>query len=212
PLSSRAADPIAWRNTLRLVTGQSLARIDHRGLQLHRLTQAILRDQLTPARAAAVRARCEAILGAGDPGPAHDPAAWPLWARLMPHLLAADLAATSDPGLRALASEVHWYLRERGEYSRSRDLASALHRQWRQRPGEDDLDTLRIGHAHAAALIRMGNAVAARELDEDILARRRRLLGDDHFETLRSANTLACDLRGLGQVQAARELDEDTLA
>ena len=53
---------------------------------------------------------------------------------------------------------------------------------------------------------------AARELDEDTLARSRRVLGEDHPSTLSSANNLAIDLRNLGEYQAARELDEDTLA
>ena len=58
----------------------------------------------------------------------------------------------------------------------------------------------------------MGRYAAARELDEDTLARRRRVLGEDHPGTLDSANNLALDLRVLGEVQAARELNEDTLA
>ena len=62
-LAARAADPLAWRQTLAHMSRQSLARVDHRGLQMHRLTQAILRDRLTPARAAAARA-----LHRGDPG------------------------------------------------------------------------------------------------------------------------------------------------
>ena len=49
-LAARAADPLAWRQTLAHLTRQSLARVDQRGLQLHRLTQAILRDRLTPPR------------------------------------------------------------------------------------------------------------------------------------------------------------------
>jgi hypothetical protein len=67
-LAARAADPLAWRQTLAHMSRQSLARIDHRGLQMHRLTQAILRDRLTPARAAATRECTEAILAASDPG------------------------------------------------------------------------------------------------------------------------------------------------
>ena len=53
---------------------------------------------------------------------------------------------------------------------------------------------------------------AARELDEDTLARSRRVLGQDHPSTLTSANNLAADLRDLGEYQAARDLDQDTLA
>ena len=61
-LAARAADPLAWRQTLAQLTRQSLARIDQRGLVLHRLTQAILRDRLTPEQAAATRA-----MQRGDP-------------------------------------------------------------------------------------------------------------------------------------------------
>ena len=96
-LAARAADPLAWRQTLAHLARQSLARIDHRGLVMHRLTQAILRDRLTSAQAAATRECAEAILAAGNPGDADNPATWPRWARLVPHLLAADLAATDSP-------------------------------------------------------------------------------------------------------------------
>jgi Domain of unknown function (DUF4062)/Tetratricopeptide repeat/NB-ARC domain len=39
-LAARAADPVAWRQTLAVLTGPSLARVDPRGLVMHRLTQA----------------------------------------------------------------------------------------------------------------------------------------------------------------------------
>ena len=95
-LAARAADPLAWRQTLAQLARQSLARIDQRGLQLHRLTQAILRDRLTPEQAAATRRRTEAILAASDPRDPANPVTWPRWARLMPHLIAADLTATDN--------------------------------------------------------------------------------------------------------------------
>jgi len=53
---------------------------------------------------------------------------------------------------------------------------------------------------------------AARDLDQDTLARRRRVLGDDHHSTLASAGNLAADWRMLGDVQAARDRGHDTLA
>ena len=65
-LAARAADPLAWRQTLARLVRQSLARIDQRGLVMHRLTQAILRDRLTGEQAAA-RERSEAILAAAYP-------------------------------------------------------------------------------------------------------------------------------------------------
>ena len=78
--------------------------------------------------------------------------------------------------------------------------------------GEDHPGTLASATGLAVDLRALGETQAARELDEDILARYRRVLGEDHPDTLISASNLAIDLRALGETQAARELDEDTLA
>ncbi len=210
-LAARAADPLAWRQTLARLSGQSLARVDHRGLQLHRLTQAILRGRLTPALAAATRSCTEAILAAGDPGDPPDPDTWARWARLLPHVLAADLAATDSPALRELVRRACWYLIERGDFRTPRDLMSTLRQQWRGRLGEDHQHTLMAAHYLAWTLFDLGRYAEASDLNKDTLARRRRVLGDDHPETLNSAHNLAMDLRMLGDARAARDLDRDTL-
>jgi transcriptional regulator with XRE-family HTH domain len=210
-LAVRAADPLAWRQTLAHMTRQSLARIDHRGLQMHRLTQAILRERLTPAQAAATRKYAEALLAASDPGDMPNPATWPRWARLTPHVLAADLAATGNPALRELAGHTCWYLLERGDIRTAHDLASGLHQHWRDRLGEDHPHTLTAAHYLARTLLEMGRHAESRDLNHDTLARRRRVLGHDHLDTLYSAHNLAINLRKLGDVQAARDLNQDTL-
>ena len=66
-LAARVADPLGWRQTLAHLARQSLARVDQRGLVMHRLTQAILRDRLPAEQAAATRACSEAILAASRP-------------------------------------------------------------------------------------------------------------------------------------------------
>ena len=210
-LAARAADPLAWRQTLAHMTRQSLARIDHRGLQMHRLTQAILRDRLTPAQAAATRKYAEALLAASDPGDTPNPVTWPRWARLTPHVLAADLAATDTPALRELARHTCWYLLERGDTRTAHDLASGLHQQWRERLGEDHAHTLTAAHYLAWTLLEMGRHAESRDLNRDTLDRRRRVLGADHPDTLYSAHNLAINLRTLGDVQAAHDLNHDTL-
>ena len=65
--------------------------------------------------------------------------------------------------------------------------------------GEDHPDTLTSANNLAIDLRALGDHQAARELDEDTLARRRRVLGEDHPDTLTSANNLAVDLRALGE-------------
>jgi Tetratricopeptide repeat len=209
-LAARAADPLAWRQTLAHLARQSLARVDYRGLQMHRLTQAILRDRLTPACASAMRKRTEAILAASDPGDPPDPATWARWAQLLPHVLAGDLAATDNPALRQLVRRACWYLIERGDARTPRDLMSHLRQQWRDRLGQDHEDTLMAAHYLAWALLEMGRYAEARDLNQDTLAGRRRVLGEDHPDTLNSAHNLALVLRMLGELRAARDLNQDT--
>ena len=210
-LAARAADPLAWRQTLAHLADQSLARIDQRGLVMHRLTQAILRDRLTPAQAAVTREHVEAILATSNPRNPYNPATWPRWAQLMPHLLAADLAATSNPDLRWMACNACWYLLARGDTRTVHDLANDLREHWHERFGDDDEHTLTVTYYVAWALREMGSYADARGLDQDTLERRRRVLGEDHPSTLQSAASLAIGLRALGEVEAARDLDQDTL-
>jgi len=211
-LGARAADPLAWAQTLAHLARQSLGRIDQRGLVMHRLTQAVLRDRLTPEQAAASRECSEAILAAADPRDPGNPVTWPRWAQLMPHLLAADLPATDSPGLRWMACNACRYLLSRGDTRTAHDLAANLRQHWRNRLGGDHENTCLAATYLAWALRDMGRYAEARELDEDTLARYRRVLGEGHPNTLNLANNLAANLRGLGEYQAARELDEDTLA
>ena len=78
--------------------------------------------------------------------------------------------------------------------------------------GDDHPDTLRTVGNLASDLRALGDAEAARTLNEDTLARCRRVLGDDHPDTLRTVGNLASDLRALGDAAAARALHVDILA
>jgi hypothetical protein len=210
-LAARAADPLAWRQTLAHLTRQSLARIDHRGLVMHRLTQAILRDRLTAAQATAARECSEATLAASNPGDSGNPVTWSRWAQLMPHLLAADLGATSNPALRWTAGDACWYLLARGDSRTAYDFARLLRQLWQERLGEDDQHTMVIAHYLGWALRDLGRYTEARDVHQDTLNHKRRVLGEDNPSSLNSASDLATDLSLLGEVAAARDLEQDTL-
>jgi len=211
PLADTAADPLAWRQVLAQVRQQALARLDQHGLQMHRLTQAILRGYLPPDQAAATRDAAAALLTANHPGAEELPSTWPGWARLLPHLLALDPEASTE-ALSNLTYDAIWYLIRRGDARSGYDLADRLYQHRLGKLGPDDPGTLGAAAALAVVLRRLGRDGKARELDEDTLARSRRVLGEDHPDTLTSANNLANDLSNLGEHQAARDLDEDTRA
>ena len=178
---------------------------------MHRLTQAILRDRLTAEQAAATRAGTEAMLAAVDPGSPRDPVSWPRWAQLVPHLLAADLAATSNSELRSAACNACRYLMDRGDTRTAHDLAAELLRHWRGRLGDDHDNTRAVADQLAWALRSLGRYAEARGLAQETLARRHRVFGEDHPYTLESANNLGNTLPYLGEYQAARDLHQDTL-
>ena len=211
PLAGKAADPLAWRQVLARVREQALARLDQHGLQMHRLTQAILRGYLPPEQAADIRAGAAALLAANHPGDEELPSTWPGWARLLPHLLALD-PETSTAALQTVTYDAAWYLIRRGDARNGYHLAHRLYQHRRDQLGPDDPGTLNAAATLANVLRVLGRYDKARELHGDTLARYRRVLGEDHPSTLNTATHLANDLRALSEPQAARELDEDTLA
>lgn len=211
-LAEKAADPVAWRQVLAQISHHALTRIDHNGLQMHRLTQAIIRSHLPASQAAARQRQAGAIVGASDPGDGMSPSTWPGWARLLPHLLAVNPACTSDAALRAVAVEAALYLVRRGDARAGHDVARHIYSNWRDELGPDNADTLKAAIPLSYALREMGRYSEAREQDERTLASYRRTLGDDHPDTLIAAHNLGADLYELRDYRAAAELDAMNLA
>ncbi|MGH3900692.1 MAG: FxSxx-COOH system tetratricopeptide repeat protein [Pseudonocardiaceae bacterium] len=210
-LTAAVANPVAAHRSLGWVGSYGLARVDC-GLQLHRLTQAVLRDQLTDDSAIAYRAHAQALLVAADPGEERNSAYWPCWARILPHLLATDPATSSSSAVRDLACRAAWYLHYRGQNHQARGLAERLHRQWSEQLGPDDRHTLRAAYILVRLLVDVGPYNHIRQLCEDVLARCRRVLGDDDPDTLHAGYYCAGCLHDMGAFEQARQLNADTLA
>ena len=210
-LGEHAADPLAWGQVLVRARRSMLVRVDQNGVQMHRLTQAIVRDRLTPEQATVLRALAEQVLISSDLGNPEDPLSWPGWARLLPHILAADPETSRNPDFRSLACTASWYLLMSGDIRGGHSLARRIHRRWEQHLDQDDPHTLWAANSLAVSFQMMGRFAEARRLNTDTLSRRRRVLGDDHPDTLISANNLALDLYELGNYRGAREIDEDVL-
>ena len=212
--AARVIRPSAWpldgdgavRDMVRQIVRYGLARSDRSGLQMHRLTQLIIRDQSNE------QSEAVSLLVRARPGDPRDPACWADWGAFLPHLQAAGAITTDDQGLRQVACKAIWYLLSRGASEAALSLAQAIYQGWVLRYGADDPLTLRAADAVAQAYRDLGRLTKACEVDEDTLEHRRRVLGDDHADTLAAAHNLAIDRHALGRFDQARRLNEETFA
>ncbi|MGW5462203.1 FxSxx-COOH system tetratricopeptide repeat protein, partial [Streptomyces sp. NPDC003996] len=205
-------NPMWLHEALSPLSRYGLARTESGSFQIHRLTQAVLRDQTPAHQAVAIRNDAITLLAAVNPGDPQSPEFWPGWAALTPHLTAHHLATTKQPALRPTLLDAAHYLIRSGQTRTARDLTAAAYTAWATDLGQDHPDTLTAAQFLGHATADLGEHAESRRIIEDTLARRRRTLGDDHPDTLRSANDLASALHNLGEDAEARRMDEDTLA
>jgi tetratricopeptide (TPR) repeat protein len=213
-----AIDPLVLARCTAILHRRGMATVSPHNIQLHRVPAALLRarSQGSEATTAGWAATVVRLLDQAAPGNVHtDPGAWPIWRRLLPHVLAV---AGRDAAMHAVPAEATrlldraaTYLLTRGEpqaalapYDRAYSIRRATF-------GDDHPDTLTSASNLALNLWWLGERERARALDEDTLTRRRRVLGEDAPDTLTSASQLATDLYGSGELQQARELQQEIL-
>jgi tetratricopeptide (TPR) repeat protein len=220
PLRSVATDPLVLARCTTILHRRGMATVSPHGLQLHRVPAALLRTRSRASEAtldAGWAARVVRLLDHIAPGNVRiDPGGWPLWQRLLPHVLAAaghDAALDAIPAEAArLLDRAATYLLIRGEPQAALPVYERAYQVRRQAFGDDHPDTLASASNLAVDLGAVGNYQRARDVDEDTLSRRRRVLGEDHPDTLGSAGQLAYDLGALGDFARARELQEEMLS
>jgi hypothetical protein len=218
PLRGTAADPDALADTVGALVGYSLARRERDlvrrhcdGFQVHRLVQAVIRQQLAPDRQQATAEQVIALLAAAAPGDPEIPASWAGYARLAPHVLATAPLGDSSSAGRQLVLDTTDYLLAHGDSSGSRAVGEQLLDRWRPVLGPDHPDALTAASTLTLALFALGETNPARTLGEDTLQRCRCVFGPDHPTTLGAAAGLTLALAQVGEAEPARALGEDTL-
>jgi len=211
-LAQVACRPLYLRRTLGRLSDLGLAQLSSETIHLHRLTQAVLRDRQTVGELVSIRERATRLLVSAAPdNDGVDPASWPDWAAVLPHLLALG-PATAPEEIRQTACNAIWYLLMRGEYRTALPLAEDWYAAWMHTSGHDDHRVLWAAN-HLAELKRfLGMHQEAHDLNRDTVERRRRTQGPDHFDTLIVASNLAINLSDLGHHQEALELNQDIFA
>ncbi|MFC1436484.1 FxSxx-COOH system tetratricopeptide repeat protein, partial [Streptacidiphilus sp. N1-3] len=206
-------DDFMWPQTaIAPLARYGLVSVGRGTIQIHRLTQAVLRHQIDQHDTDTIRADLVVLLTTADPGDPDLPGLWPQWAPLTSHLTVAWQMVGDQPGLRPILIRAVHYLVRSAQPQAARELAQPLYTAWTATLGEDHPDTLSAAYMLTWALDGLGVHAEALPLVQDTLLRRTRVLGEDHPETLSSAHDLATTLSKLGQHGEARRLNEDTLA
>ncbi|MFI0144692.1 FxSxx-COOH system tetratricopeptide repeat protein [Streptomyces globisporus] len=213
-LSTIPGDPddLMWLHaSLQHLGRYGLARIDHETFQIHRLTQAVLRDQTDSARTELIRDDVTTTLRTIEPGDPESPDNWAAWASLTSHLTAQHVLVADRPELRPTLRQASMFLIRSGQSRTAAELLTSLREIWTAELGPDDPEVLTCTQYLGHATSDLGEFGSARPIIEDALTRRRRILGDDHPDTLQSANDFAANLSEVGEHSEARRMLEDTV-
>ena len=214
------ADPPAVLHAVGRLVAYSMLTTDDATLAMHRLVQAVTRtpDAGDPHRdsQAIDDARDQAVRQLADAIPDwHDPAGWPTWRMLLPHVDALASHTRPDADTETIARVINRagaFLYDQGQLARAVGHLRRALACYVRMLGDDHPDTLvtrsNLAYAYEAA----GDLGWASLLFEQVLADRQRILGDDHPDTLASRGHLADVYKSAGDLGRAIPLSEQVLA
>lgn len=219
PLGPALRDPIRLGRIVRDLRRYGLAKVDpDNRIQVHRLFQLVLGDELSPEDALRSRADVHRLLGSANPGEPDEDGTHRTHAEIGPHVRPADLIHAEFEDSRRVVLDQIRYLWVIGDNEGSRRLGEAAVAAWQKPSDQPDIGpegelTLLATRHLANALLSLGINDRARGLAESALERLQNSphFGPDHEHTLSTASTLAVCQRVAGEFHQALLLDTDTL-
>ena len=214
-------DPQELITAIGRLAAYSMITLEGDALAVHRLVQAVTRtaDRTDPHRAPAAideaRAQATALLHTAIPADPGDPAGWPAWRILLPHLDALAARTTPDTDTAATAyllNQTAAFLENQGALARAIPLFERALASYARVVGADHPATLASRNNLAGAYRSAGSLCRAIPLYEAVLADSVRVLGADHPNTLASRNNLAGAYQDAGDLGWAIQLYEAVLA
>jgi hypothetical protein len=209
-LGAALSDPIRLSRAIREINRYALARINHNTntIQLHRLVQRVLINQMPDQLKSQMRAGAHWLLAQGDPGEPTASHQWQQYGELLPHVLHSRALESTDPWVRQLVLNEIQYMFSWGDHEGSLDLAEQTYHTWQSEPGGSPEQGLAAAKLFTDALRILGRYSEAFELDQRTLAAMTEVLGPEHESTLEITSMLAWDHRLRGEFQRALELDK----
>lgn len=209
-LQSALDDPIKLGKAVREIGRYALARIDHRQstIQLHRLVQRVLVEQMTPQEQAQMRHGAHELLVHADPGNPQLPPRWTRYSDLLPHVHSTNAAECGDAWTRRLVLNELRFLLARGDYAACKEFTAQVRVRWVEQLGREHEDTLAADQTFAEVMRQRGEYEEAYRLQRDLVERFRRVLGERHEDTQLALSRLAIHLRLRGDFYGARDMDQ----
>jgi tetratricopeptide (TPR) repeat protein len=207
----------------------ALAKVDlnANSIQVHRLVQSYMRDQMDPDRQVETSHRVHEVLAAARPprGDIDDPRNWGKYQLLWPHLGPSAALECNGTEVRQLLIDRLRYLWKTGDFARGIALGKQLEQAWTdslagltpQARSPEDRELLhrqllfmksQVANIHRS----MGQFETAAEIDRAVLAEQQGVLPPADMHTLITAGNLGADLRALGEYDEALQMDRSTYA
>lgn len=204
------AHQLEFNRAIRGIRRYSLARIDHRNstIQLHRVVQLVLRNKLGQEAQENIRHTVHLLLAHGDPKAPNAVKNWPRYAELLPHLRAVHAHDCADRWVRGMMINAVHYLFAFGDPVGSLQMAHDVAREWREKFGESDPDTLVMSRWWGRTLRAIGRFEEGRAVAERTLELMTETLGRTHEDTLLTMHGVASDLRAKGDFVRASRMNE----
>jgi tetratricopeptide (TPR) repeat protein/CO dehydrogenase nickel-insertion accessory protein CooC1 len=221
PFDPSVTEPMVRAALIQRTNRLALVKLDPHNQQvaIHRLLQAVVRERMSKEELAEARRQVHRVLYRSRPeGEVDDPATWPRYRTLWPHLEASHALESTDENMWQLLVIRLRYLWLGGDLAVGERFGRQVEAGWldqlERQPDQTQANVLRrqLLHLrfHIGNILRsQGRFEEARQVNEEVLAAQRDLLGQTHPHTLMTARGLAADLRGLGMYAEALKMDEE---
>ncbi|WP_043621619.1 FxSxx-COOH system tetratricopeptide repeat protein [Nonomuraea candida] len=205
--------PIRLSRAIATLARYALVRIDldDRTLQVHRLIQALLREELPQETQEEIRSEVHSLLVGASPTAPDNPQNWSHYQTLLAHVRPAEVAQSTRSDVRAFAHTIMSYLIASGDYGAVTTYAELFIDAWSRSSGATHPDVLRMKRVQGDMHREFGRYDDAYQLNTTTLASMREVMGPDHRETLILLNGIGADLRGRGRFLDAKEHDQESV-
>ncbi|MFB4290991.1 FxSxx-COOH system tetratricopeptide repeat protein [Nonomuraea sp. ATR24] len=207
------SDPILLASALSNLERYALVKAEPntRTLQVHRLNQALLRDETPEKERGEFRHEVHLLLAGSAPDNPDDTSKWASFEELAAHLRPSGLIDCVDPGVRKFALDLVRYMYVRGSYTQAQALLDEYIEKWTEKSGARHPNVL-------SARVHLGNVYRALalydkayDLDSVTWELMRESLRHDHADTIWATSSYAATLRGRGEFSRAREVDQEAV-